>query len=442
MSIRLATLLAALGLATPAAGQSVPSPFPSDVASLFRDDVAGTRPPFDADREGLALGNFRLRGDLGLTAAYDSNILNLPDITLPPELDGLVDIPLDDAVFLIDPKVRLDSRWQRHAFGVAASGRIARYADHGDFNDFETWNVAVRGRIDIGDATEIHADGATGREVEARGASGLVFVLGDPLSYREDHVGVGVSTRQGNVSASLSGGWLRRRYDPFRPLDGQSVPLDFRNIRVWSLTPQLGYALGPDLDLFVRGNLGFTRSLPSPERLEDLGIATRDADGYSVLAGVRGAITPLLVAEIAAGWQKRDFAAGSFADFDGLAYTATLDWYPTPLLSFRLRSRQDFENSGIPDVPGILARTTALTAYYEVTRALLVSGDIDWQYREYRATPVTTDSWALTARAEYRFSRHFSGALFVRYRDRSSNDSALLPPYQGTMVGLAFESRL
>ncbi len=433
MNSRNLLVAAALVLApVAAAAQSLPSPFISDQAVLFRSDVAGVRAAPDAGQEGTRLGSFRLDASLGATAAYDSNILNLPEIGVPA---------LDDVVVQIDPRARLASDWGRHALQLTARGRIERYVDN-DFSNYETWAVGARGRLDIGSTTELHADAAVAREVEARGVSGLQFLFGDPISFREDRIGAGITTQRGDLRASLSGGWLQRRYDDFRRLGGPTLSLDFREIEIWSVTPQLGYRVRPGLDLFVRGTAGFTRSLQSPAVLAAAGAIGRDADGYAVEAGVRGELTSLVVVEIAAGWQKRDFAAAGFADYAGVTYDATLDWYPTPLISLRLRSRQDFENSGIAAVPGILLRDTSLQAYYEVTRQWLVSAGVAWQNRGYRATPITTDTWEISGRAEYRFNRHLSGALFVRYRDRSSNDVTLLPAFSGTIVGLSLETRL
>ena len=424
--------------------QSVPSPFPTDDRLFFRDDVAGNRVAVDADREGVDLGNFLAKAEVEASVLYDSNILNLPNgASAPLEVTELANLPLDDAVFVIDPRVSLSSRWQRHALDLSAQGRISRYADNGSFNNLETWKVAGRGRLDIGDASALFVDGAIGRDVEQRGASGVFFAFGDPITYREDRIGLGVSTQLGDIAASLSGGYLQRRYDPFEPLARAPISLEFRNIETWSVTPQLGYAIGPDTNLFVRGNVSFTRSLLDRDALAALGAANRDADGYFVIAGIRTSITPLLIVEAGAGWQKRDFAdTGAAADFDGFAYTATLDWYPNPLFSLRLSSKQDFENSGLPDVPGILARDTALRAYFELSRQILLSADVDWTYREYRATPLSTDTWSIGARAEYRFNRHFSTLFFVRHRERTSNDSLVLPGYSGTIVGIAVESRL
>lgn len=424
---------AALALAPlPVAAQSLPSPFISDQAVLFRSDVAGVRAAPDAGQEGARFGSFRLDASLGATAAYDSNILNLPDIGVAA---------LDDVVLQVDPRARLASDWGRHALQLTARARIDRFVDN-DFSNYETWAVGARGRLDIGGSTEFHADAAIARDIEARGVSGPAFLLGDPIGFRENRLGAGVTSERGDLRASLSGGWLQRRYDDFRFLGGATLPLDFRDIEIWSVTPQLGYRVRPGLDLFVRGTAGFTRSLQSLAALAAAGASSRDADGYAVEAGVRGELTSLVVVEIAAGWQKRDFAAAGFADYAGVTYDATIDWYPTPLISLRLRSRQDFENSGIAAVPGILLRDTALQLYYEATRQWLVSAGVAWQNRGYRATPISTDTWEISGRAEYRFNRHLSGALFVRYRDRSSNDAALLPAFSGAIVGVALETRL
>ncbi len=423
----LAGLVAAL-MPAAATAQSVPSPFPSDLVTLFRDDVAGTRIQPDAGENGIDLATFRLRGAIGLTGAYDSNVLNLAG-------NGPGDFQL-----ALRPSLGLASRWQRHAIGIAADANIVRHADV-TINNNESWRVAATGRIDAGADSQLHLDGEIARGIDPRGAGGVLLPTGEPIAWRQDRIGAGVGTRIGDLGLSLAGGWLQRRYDPVLLAGGGAVRQDFRDVDVWSLTPRIGWQVSPRLDVFVRGQAGFTRSRLGDAALAPLGTFSRDADGYVVTAGVRGEITPLLIAEVAIGWQSRDFRVAAARDYNGITWNVTVDWYPTPLVSARLTARQDFENSGLPTVPGVLSRDLGLRLYYEVTRAVLASVELDWQNQNYREIGIATDTVIATARAEYRLNRHLSAALFVRHRTRGTNDP-LVGAFAATVVGIGLETRL
>lgn len=455
----IAAMLAGAGL-SPAAwigaaqAQSLPSPFIADQAALFRSDVAGMRQPPDANDEGTRLGSLRLRASLDAAIAYDSNFLNTPvaadlDVPLPDASDLSLAYLLDpdglrrgDALVQLTPRVSLASDWARHALQVNASGQIDRFFANAALGNYETWDVGARARFDIGPESEIALDGAIASDVEARGVSGLFFTAGEPIAFRDVRAGVGFATRRGPWALRLSGGWLQRRYDDFQLLTVIPIPLDFRDVEQWSVTANLGHRLRPGLDLFVRGNASFSRGLASDARLVQTGAVRRDAEGYAVSGGIRGELTPLLLAEIAAGWQRRSFSDLRLADYDGFTYDARLDWFPTPLISLRLRTLQEFENSGLSNVPGILLRDTNATVFYELTRALQVQAGVSWQYRQYRGAFIATDSYDLQARAEYRLNRRLSAGLFVRHRRRTSNDDLVLAPYDGTIVGVAISTRL
>jgi hypothetical protein len=421
---------ALLAMASPqlASAQSVPSPFPSDLVVLFRDDVAGTRELPDAGEAGIDLATFRLRGGLGVTGAYDSNVLNLAGA-------GPGDFQL-----ALRPSLGLASRWQQHAIGVYADANIVRHADI-TINNSESWRVGANGRLDAGVDTKLYFDGEAARGVDQRGAGGVLFPIAEPNAWRQDRIGAGIGTRFGDLNLSLAGGWLQRRYDAVAITGVGALRQDFRDVDTWSVTPRIGWQVSPRFDVFVRGQAGFTRSRLDDAALAALGTASRDADGYVVTAGVRGEITPLLIAEVAAGWQKRDFRVAAARDYDGITWNVTVDWYPTPLISARLTARQDFENSGLPTVPGILSRDVGLRLYYEVTRAVLASVELDWQNQRYRELGITTDTVIATARAEYRVNRHLSAALFIRHRGRGTNDP-LVGSFAGTVVGLGLETRL
>lgn len=408
-----------------AAAQTVPTPFPADRSALFRDDVAGTRQPEDAVREGILIGNYRLQAGVGATLGYDENVLNLA--TGGP----------DSVAALIEPRLQFDRRGGPETVQITADARIRRFATLGSENS-EAWRINVNGLLSPTSRLQIIPEFEAGQLVEPRGAGGTVFPGTRPSRYFSAHGLIGLDYRLPDLHLRLSGGYLTRQYEPLDPFGGgPAARQDYRDVGVWSPTLLAEYQLSPRLAVYARGYAAFTRSLPG-----DLGALTRDSDGYTALAGVTGELTPLLIVRAAAGWTWQDYRSANFLDYDGPSWNVTIDWYPTPLLSFRLASVQEIDNSGIANVPGILAINSYLRGYYEVRRDLLLSVEIAEQHQRFRELRVVTDAVAATLRLDWRWNRHLTVGLIGRYRTRDSNDVTTVGPYSGSFGGITLEARL
>ncbi len=413
----------AVAWAVASSAQTVPSPFPGDNAVLFRDDVAGVRRPEDADREGFALGTLRLTGGAGVTSGYDGNVLNL-------SANGANDLGTD-----IEPSVALDSRWNRHAVSLQATGRLRRFASLTSENS-DSWRLAATGRIDVGSAGAIYPDLDIGQLVEPRGSGGPVFPGTFPSTYGAAHAIVGIVENLRPFKINLVGGYTERHYDPLRSLTGGSSDQSYRNVGIWAGGAQVDYEVSPALSVFVHGLASVNQSL------RDLGIQTRDANGYLVTAGVNAEITPLVIARVSGGWTKQTYASPLFLPFDGPTFNIIVDWYPTPLLSFRVSSLQEFDNSGIPGVPGILAINSYLRAYYEVRRDVLVTLDIEEQHQRFRELNITTETVSATVRITHRLNQYLSLGLIGRVRGRGTSDATQISGYSGSFAGVTIEGRL
>ncbi|MGL6043687.1 MAG: outer membrane beta-barrel protein, partial [Sandaracinobacteroides sp.] len=135
--------LASVATADTAAAQSLPSPFVSG-EGLLRADVAGNRAIPGYAASGLALGGFTVQPELALRAALDSNVLNLSE-------NGL-----DDAVLLIEPRLKLKATPGRHRFDLVADARVARFADLTGENS-ETFGVSANAQLEVSAAASLSA---------------------------------------------------------------------------------------------------------------------------------------------------------------------------------------------------------------------------------------------------------------------------------------------
>ncbi|MGL6042471.1 MAG: outer membrane beta-barrel protein, partial [Sandaracinobacteroides sp.] len=201
-------------------------------------------------------------------------------------------------------------------------------------------------------------------------------------------------------------------------------------------SPRVELRLNPALAVFAGASYTDTKSLEPPAGL------ARDSTGVLATAGLAGDILPLLTGEIEAGWRSRNYSSVQFSDFGGAVVQARLDWYPTPLTSLALRAGQDFENSGIIDVPSILARRIELDAFHEFRRNLLLNARIGYRHDRFREIDASATTVEASLRAELRFSSIWAAAGRISWRDRRVSDPQALAGFSGVQASLGLEARL
>jgi hypothetical protein len=408
-------------LADSAAAQALPSPFVAG-DGLLRDGVAGNRAIPGYAAPGVALGGLVLRPELAVRGAVDSNVLNLST-----RAEG-------DTVLLVEPRLRLEATPGRHRFGLVADARVARFADLENENS-ESFGVAANAMLEASPAAGLYASLRAGRRLEPRGSGGDNIPAAGPPLYDETAAAIGVPLGAGRVRLLLAGSWAERRYRDLRT-PGPDIDQSFRDQRSWQVAPRAELRLTPAFALFAGGSYTDSKSL------EPLGILARDSTGVVVSGGVAGDLTPLLTGEIEAGWRTRNYKSEQFTDFDGAILQARLDWYPTELTSFALRAGQDFENSGIIGVPGILARRLDLDIFHELRRNLLLGGRMSYRHDRFRELGSSARTLEAALRAEWRLSPWWAVAGRFGWRDRSVSDSDSLAGFSGVQASIGLEARL
>lgn len=406
-------ILAVLFALAPVAArsQTAPAPFPGDQAVLFRDDAAGTRPHLGYDLTGIALGPFQAYPSLTMSAGGDSNVFNRPDAR-------------GDVVGVVQPALRVASDWGRHAIELDAFGRFSRFARLTE-QDSDEYSVRGSGRYDIAAHSYIALDASYGRLAEPRGSAGLNFDGGTPSVFRQTKADLGGSTEFGAMRASATVAVETRRYEPITLPDRSTFDQRFRDTRSIVVAPRLDYALSGLIGVFVSGAYtSFTSTRP-------LDCCRRDAVGGLALGGVHVALDDIVVGEAAIGWRARDFDLARYRDYSGVAVYAKLDWYPTELVSVRLAADQDFENSGITQVAGILARQFSLTGYYELVRNINLTASALYLNEKYRGLGVNTDTVRIAFGGEYLLNKALGLGLNLSYRDRAASAGAIIPAYHG-----------
>lgn len=416
-------LLPLLAVGTPALAQSDTGSALYGDGPLFRSDVAGVRiePQFAPRR--IEIGTLAVSPTLAMRVTANSNVFNVPDAAS------------SDVSAIVAPSLRVQTNWARHELVFDSGAAITRFADLGR-EDSEEFNLGLSGRYDVDDRTSVLARTGYARRIEARGTGGINRLDGEPSAYTEFVSGISARGTIGDLRLLSGLSVTRLRYDAISLVGGGRFDQSFRNSRIYSASTRAELPLRTAIDLLLLMRFSQTDA-PGP-----LPVLSRDARGTALLAGLRAELSNLLITEVSAGWRERRYTQPIFRDYNGLAYEVKFDWYPTPLMSFRISSGQDFENSGLIGAAGVLARNTRLTAYYEPVRSARITASIEHQRDRYIDLPVATRTILCSLRAEQRFNPRISSAAFISYRDRSTTNDELVAGYSGFVAGLSLIGNL
>ena len=419
----IAALAAALGatcVLAPAA-QAQDSGIRNDVvitAGFDRTDVAGMRSEPQLTPRPLQVGSFRLDASLSTIAAYETNVLRRRN-------------PEGDASLSIVPQVRLSNTVDNFGVQVGASGLIRRYVSMARENLEEgVVDAAVSTRL--GQDSSLRLTGSYGREAETRGISAVTDNAAEPVTFTTLATGLRADFSFGALRLSPSANYLERSYSALQLEDGTTLDQSFRDTRNYGGGLAIGYELSPLLVTFVEG--GFTK-VESTDPLPNL---RRDSERLTLTAGVRGEVTPLVIAEVHAGYRQTNYDLARFRDVSGATFGANVQWFATPLMSFRLVAVQEPINSGRADVAGILSSRIAASAFYDPLRNLRLSTTVSFAYNDYRDVDTVAKRAGLKMQAQYMLGPQMSVGAFFDVIRQNVSGTQLVTPSTALTAGLGF----
>lgn len=431
---------AALFIAQPAFAQESPTIFASDNPVLIRTDVAGNRAGREFSPQPVMLGTLAVQPQLALRTTYDDNLFNAP----PPTRS--------DVYWTIEPSVSVARQHGASSLEINASGTIQRFASTTSQNSEQ---YAANGRY----ATELAPDLtvelgiSAARVLEPRGQGGPVFQgysapLDDQLSGT-----FGVRFDRGRLRIESGGFVARSDYLPL--INGRQVfDQSFRNAIDVGVHNRIELSDNDLVGLYVDNQLTYINTagvrvvvpgvLPAGAFLPGY----RDATDIVVRGGVRAA-SPGFAADLFAGWRSRDYRWPIFGDYSGFIFGGRVEWYATNLITLQLTGGQEFKNSAVVLVPGVLNHYVALKFFYDLAPRVMITGgarvdmdryrDIDFAALGIRPTGsiinLSTQNWSGSMQVEYRLSERMALLWSGRYRSRSIDDTGLLTlslnPYSG-----------
>lgn len=384
--------------------------------NLQRSDAAGARIEPGFMPRAVAVAGLLVEPSLSAVGGYDSNVFNFTDAQ-------------GDAVLLLTPRMRVRTDATRHLLQIDSVAQLRRFTELTTENS-EEFRITSLARLDIADRDTISLTGSIERQIEPRSTFATVPDAANPVTFGLMQAQVVGDFWLGRLAVRPAAFASQTAFRDVALLGGGVSEQDFRDLRTYGGAISLGYRFSDLAMLFAQGRYADAVST------NPIAGAERDSIDLMVTGGVRGQISPLVMAEVAIGYRKRDFAQAIFLDFEGLTYQADIEWYVTPLITLTAEAEQDFLNSGILEVAGILSNRFALSAFYDPLRNLRVSASAMFERFNFRETESRASRPAARIAAQYFLSRHLSLGGFAAYRAQIGNEQEFVRDFTALSVGV------
>jgi hypothetical protein len=361
----------------------------------------------DYDPLGVRLGAFMLHANLDGAVTHTDNLFADP---FAEE---------EDTIYTVGAHAHLDSTWSRHAIGADA-GFVSVTHDEFSSEDHETYYAGLRGRLDIGRASNIGIAARVSHEVEPRSdpdAGGI----GTPLN-EYDRTSLTATAQHAFNRFRISGAAWQHEND-YEDLQ------NFRDFTSTGGSARLDVELTPRIGVFGQASVD--------ERDYD-NDPTLSSDGRTYLVGASIDFTDLMEGEIAVGHFEREYANGGSSD--GLAVSANLEWYITRLTTISLdASRNSEEVIGVSAEPYVLTRFGARVDH-ELRRNVILTAGARLANREFLADDREDDHMRYDAGVDWIVNRRV--ALEARVEHEEVDSNAPLVEFDENRVTLGISLRL
>ncbi|HCX68990.1 MAG: hypothetical protein CMI61_09665 [Parvibaculum sp.] len=379
------------------------------------------RPGYDA--AGIRAGGFIVYPRASVTEAYEDNIYATPTNET------------DDFITTLRAGVAVNSIWSRHALNLNAGLSQQFYADNGDEDRFD-WNVGAGGRIDVTSMTAITGSLRYAQMHEDRGDPSSPAAANEPIEYTLFTAGAAISQDFARMTATIGGEYLDYDYDDSATAGGVNIDQDFRDREEYIERARLAYNVSPDTNFYVEGQLNQIEYDQQPPVVA----VTRDSDGWQAVVGSEFRLTNMARGGVYIGYQERDYDNPAFANTDGLAFGANVDWFVTPLTTITFKANQSVEETTVGGSSGYDQQEVGFDIGHELMRNLILSGGASYENNDFNSSAREDDLIGANVGVTYLLNRNFEIGLRYTFEDRDSNVATA--DYTRNVVGITLTGKL
>jgi hypothetical protein len=371
----------------------------------------------DTQALGLRFGTITAYPSISVDGRYDTNIYDR-------ESDAE-----DDVIAVVQPALRLQSNWARHAALLRLAADIRRYSKHSAENS-EQLDARASARLDMGERLTLEPSATIARRIELRGTFGDQL-SDEPIKYVYKDIGLRLARTGGRLEASASAQYSDLRYSD-ASVGGVRIDESYRDVRHLAFNVRGDLRLSWRLGLFVTGNA---------ERFSyDRGpFGSRNSTGYSLLGGAKVNATNLLQAEAAVGVVHVNFASPLANDFTGLDFDVRGSWTPRRWLRLSVQGQRTIERSPLINASAVIETRLVAGITYALSNRLLLGLEGGTVADQYRGTDRREHRRFAEASVQYRLKPTVSLFAAAGYRSQHAVGFGGLA-YHGSMirVGLKF----
>lgn len=383
---------------------------------LDRNDVAGMRREPDFSPQPLNAGPLVINARVAVATTYDTNVLNNANGT-------------DDLGAQITPRIAVTSDTGRLRSQIDGTARLRRFVDLQTENS-EEFQLSGSTAYQIDEGNSISARASYAQLIEPRSSIFTRLDAAEPVSFRDFSAGVGATVSLGDIRLSPTATYERLSFQDLELVSGGVDDQSFRDVRSINAGLTLGYALSPVLTVFAQGNLRDRQSISADAA------ADRSSEDMSVLGGVRGELSPLVTAEFAVGYRQRNFDNPLFRDNSGVTFRGDLQWFFSPLISFRLNASQDLRGGGERAVANIVSNRVAASAFYDIRRNLRLALTGTLEYNDFQDVDTNAVRPSLRLQSQYQLNPNLAFGAFVLAQKQSVSGTPLVGEFESLSVGL------
>jgi hypothetical protein len=388
-----------------------------------RGETVTQRQRSDLDPLGVRAGGFLVYPELAVSEKYSDNTFATPSGRK------------DDFITDIEPKLRVQSDWNRHSLALTAGADVGRFASNSR-EDFEDINVNLNGRADVlrdryllGNVSwsKLHED--RGSPDDVNGATPTEYTLLAPS--------IGAFNKWNRFSLRGDVALQRLDYDDVNASSGTAtINNDDRDRTQYIVTVRAGYEIVPEYEGFVRGSWN---TIDYREAVDDAGF-DRDSDGYEVVAGTRIDFSGVTFGDVFAGYRRQSHDDALLNNVSGLSYGGAITWNASGLTTFKGSVTRTVEETTLSTSSGSFLTEVRASVDHELLRNLLVGGTFSYRLNDYEGIAREDDEYRAGAYARYLMHRNLY--LTARYDFEKRESNAVGADYDKNIFLIRLETQL
>jgi hypothetical protein len=368
-----------------------------------RGQTVMERPRPDYDPLGIRLGGFLLYPTFGVRQLYTSNVYSTERNTI------------DDFVTIAEPSVDLRSNWNNHSLTFHADAAIGRYWNETNEN-FEDFNIAAAGRLDITSLTQVFASLGYRWLHEERSSPDDVGGK-KPTEYSITSASIGVQQRFNRLNFRVDGIIDRYNFRDTTAFGGGKIDQDDRDRDHLFLKLRGGYEFTPLREVYFLANF----NKRNYDQTRDNAGFERDSYGVEVAAGLRYDLTGITFIDFFLGWSAQDYDDRRLKTARGVSGGLSLIWNVTALTTITGKISREIEETTVNNSSAYFATKAEIRVDHELLRNLILTGYLSYQHDDFAGVSRDDDYFRVGANGRYLFNRNFSTEAGYSFRTRQSN---------------------